>query len=123
MQIQVNTDHNIEGHETLAVWVTSAVESALGRLADHVTRVEVHLSDENSNKKHGKDEIRCLIEARLERHQPVAVTQHDATVQQAVNGAAVKLVRLLENTLGRLHEQQSHRIDPSPSETDPAEEP
>ena len=88
MQIQVNTDHNIHGHEALAADVTSIVTSALGRLSDHITRVEVHLSDENSNKKHGKDEIRCVMEARLESHQPIAVTQHAATVHQAVDGAA-----------------------------------
>ena len=112
MQIQVNTDHNIKGHEALTEDVNSVVTSALGRLGDHITRVEVHLSDENSNKKHGKDEIRCVMEVRLESHQPVAVTQHAATVHQAVGSAAEKLTRLLENTLGRLHDQQSHRTDP-----------
>ena len=112
MQIQVNTDHNIQGHEALAADVTTVVTAALGRLSDHITRVEVHLSDENSNKKHGKDEIRCVMEVRLESHQPIAVTEHAGTVHQAVDSAAEKLTRLLENTLGRLHDQQSHRTDP-----------
>jgi len=112
VQIQVNTDHNIKGHEALTADVNSVVTSALGRLSDHITRVEVHLSDENSDKKHGKGEIRCVMEARLESHQPIAVTQHAATVHQAVDSAAEKLTRLLENTLGRLHDQQSHRTDP-----------
>ena len=71
MQIQVNTDHNIHGHEALAADVTGIVTSALGRLSNHITRIEVHLSDENSNKKHGKDEIRCVMEARLESHRPL----------------------------------------------------
>ena len=112
MQIQVNTDHNIHGHEELATDVTGIVTSALSRLSDHITRVEVHLSDEDSNKKHGKDEIRCVMEVRLESHQPIAITQHAATVHQAVESAAEKLTRLLENTLGRLHDQQNHRTDP-----------
>ena len=50
MQIQINTDHNIKGHEALAAQVRGVVESALSHLSDHITRVEVHLSDESSHK-------------------------------------------------------------------------
>ncbi len=122
MLVQVNTDHNIAGHEALAAHVEEVVRGALGRFSDHITRVEVHLSDENSNKKHGKDEIRCVMEARLERHQPVAVTEHGGNVDLAVDSAAEKLTRMLENTLGRLHDQQIHRTDPSPPEANLAED-
>ena len=45
MQIQVNTDSNIEGREKLTAHVRSVVESALNRFSDRITRVEVHLSD------------------------------------------------------------------------------
>ena len=31
MQIQINTDHHIQGRESLAAWFTSTVESALAR--------------------------------------------------------------------------------------------
>ena len=31
MQIQINTDHNIEGHEALAAQVSGVVENALSR--------------------------------------------------------------------------------------------
>jgi len=50
MQVQINTDHNIEGREALAAYVSGVVEAALSRISDHITRVEVHLSDENSDK-------------------------------------------------------------------------
>ena len=80
MQIQINTDRNIEGREALATQVSGVVESALSRFSDHITRVEVHLSDENSAKKGGHDDIRCMMEARLEGRQPVAVTHQAATV-------------------------------------------
>ena len=46
MQIQVNTDHTIEGHEALADQIRGVVENALSRMSDHITRVEVHLTDE-----------------------------------------------------------------------------
>ena len=65
MQIQVNTDHTIEGHEALAAQIRGVVENALSRMSDHVTRVEVHWNDENSDK-HGQSDKRCIMEARLE---------------------------------------------------------
>ena len=101
MQIQINTDHNIAGHEALGAYVRSIVESALSRHSDHITRVEVHLSDENSATG-SLDCKRCMMEARLEGHQPIAVTDEAATLDDAVNGAAGKLDRLIESTLGRL---------------------
>ena len=113
MKIQVNTDHNIEGPEALSVWVTAVVENALRRSSEHITRVEVHLSDESSHKSSQNDK-RCMIEARLEGRQPIAVIHHAATLDQAVDGAADKLVRLIESTLGRLRAHESHRTDPPP---------
>ena len=109
MQILLNTDRNIEGHEALATRVSEEVESALKRFSDRITRVEVHLSDENSDKKGGNDDMRCVMEARLEGRQPVAVTHHAATVDQAIDGAADKLASSIESTLGRLHDQNGHR--------------
>jgi ribosome-associated translation inhibitor RaiA len=122
MQIQINTDRNIEGHEMLAAQVTGVVESALSRISDRITRVEVHLSDENSDKKGGNDNMRCMMEARLEGRQPIAVTHQAATLDQAVDGAADKLTRLIESTLGRLRDQKSSRTDPPPSGQKPPEE-
>ena len=113
MQIQINTDHNIEGREALSDHVSGIIETALNRVSDHITRVEVHLSDENGDKG-GQNDKRCMMEARLEGRQPVAVTQHSATLEQAVGGAADKLVRLIESTLGRRHDRESRRTHPPP---------
>ncbi len=114
MQIQIKTDHNIKGHEALAAQVSGVVENALSRFSEHITQVEVHLSDENSNKKVGYDAMRCMIEARLEGRQPIAVTHQANTLDQAVDGAADKMTRLIETTLGRQHHQESGRTDPPP---------
>jgi hypothetical protein len=46
------------------------------------------------------------MEARLEGHQPIAVTQEAETMDQAVDGAVGKLKSLLDHTLGRLRERQ-----------------
>ena len=58
MPIQINTDHNIEGRESLANHVRALVATALSRHEERVTRVEVHLSDQNSGKG-GSDDKRC----------------------------------------------------------------
>jgi hypothetical protein len=114
MQIQVNTDRNIHGDETLFAEVNRTVEDALTRFSDHITRVEVHLSDENSNKKaRGSGDMRCLMEARLEGRQPIAVTHRAATSSQAVEGAADKLAHLIEGTLGSLRARRSRSGNPT----------
>ncbi len=122
MQVQINTGHNIEGHEALSARLSDVVKNALVRLRDRITRVEVHLTDEDGDKS-GPNDKRCVMEARLEGRQPVAVTDQAATLDQAVEGAAHKLARLIESTLGRLHDQASRRTDPplpEPNNTDPS---
>jgi ribosome-associated translation inhibitor RaiA len=117
LYIQINTDHNIEGHQALNAQVSGVVESALSRFSDDITRVEVHLSDVNSNKKGGDDDMRCMMEARIKGRQPIAITHQAATVDQVVDGAVDKLVNLIETTLGRQQHQERNRTDPlSPEE-------
>jgi hypothetical protein len=81
------------------------MEGTVGRFADQITRVEVHLSDENSQKG-GDEDKRCLLEARLAGLQPMAVSHQAATLPQAIDGAATKLAKALESTLGRLGSQK-----------------
>ena len=114
MQIQINTDHNIQGYESAAATVRGTVENALARFSTHITRVEVHLADENANKR-GSDDKRCMMEARVEGQPPVAVTHHAATIGQAIDGAAEKLVHRLERTLGRLHSHRGNGAMPDPA--------
>ena len=107
MQIQVNSDHSIEGHQALGAHVRGVVENALSRLSDHITRVEVHLSHESS-----RNDMRCMMEARLEGRQPIAVTHQAATLDQAVDDAADKLAKLIESTLGRLRDRRESQHSP-----------
>ncbi len=102
MLIQINTDSNIEGDDALAQQVEAVVRNALDRFSEQITRVEIHLSDENSDKQSGIEDKRCLLEARLAGLQPIAVSHQAATLEQAVDGAAEKLKRTLDSTLGRL---------------------
>ena len=103
MQIQINTDHNIEGREALATHVTNVLQHALQRLSAHITRVEVHLGDENSDKNSHHDK-RCMLEARMEGRPPVAVTHHADNLHQAIAGATEKLTRKIDDLVSRLYE-------------------
>lgn len=105
MVIQINTDANIHGTEALAKQVSASVEQALERFKEHITRVEVHLSDESRGKS-GPHDQRCMLEARIGGRKPMAVTDHASTLEQAVHGAAEKLARLIETTLGRSHDRR-----------------
>jgi ribosome-associated translation inhibitor RaiA len=120
MKIQLNTDVHIDGTEVLAAQVKATVEQALARFEAHITRVEVHLSDENGGKS-GPHDQRCMLEARLEGRQPVAVTEHAAALEQAVHGAAQKLAHLLDSTLGRLHDHREKTSGLPLSGTEPAQ--
>lgn len=103
MQIQVNTDENVEGGEGLSARVSAEIHTRLSRYSQHITRIEVHLSDEDGGKSSGSDK-RCLIEARLEGRQPEVASEQAATLEGAYSGAAKKLQRALETTLGRLNQ-------------------
>lgn len=104
MQVQVNTNHSIEGHEALEKWGSEEINSGLERFKHDVTRVEVHLSDESSGV--GAGDKRCLMEARLTSHTPLAVTHHAAGLDEAFRGALTKLKHALDSSLGR---QKNHR--------------
>jgi len=105
MQVQINTGSNTEGHEELSRQVKAVVRDVLERFSERSTRVEVHLSDENSAAKSGGGDLRCLLEARLAGLQPTAVSHQAETLEQAVDGAVEKLKRSLESTLGRLDDR------------------
>jgi len=101
MQIQINTDRNIEGSEGFATHFGGVLKESLSRFQDQITRLEVHISDVNGGK-FGVDDKRCVIEARLAGRTPAAVSDQAGTVDQAVDGACDKLIRHLDRTLGRL---------------------
>ena len=118
MKIQLNTDDNIDGSEALAAHVISIIEHSLQNISGHLTRVEVHLSDENGSKT-GPNDHRCMLEARLEGRRPVVVTENADTLERAIHGAADKLGRLIESTLGRLHDHREKTSDLPLAGTEP----
>lgn len=100
MQIQVRSNH-IEGSVGLHEWVSAAVEDRLERFDDLLTRVEVHVGDENAQKAGAADK-RCQIEARPKGHQPLSVTHKAESLELAVDGAAEKMHNALGHLMGKL---------------------
>lgn len=100
MTIQFNTDNNIQGNEELTAPLTSLISAKLNRFSDKISRVEVHLSDENGSKE-GQNDKRCLLEARMEGKKPIAVTNIANNHEQAVEGAIDKLKTSLDTIIGR----------------------
>jgi ribosome-associated translation inhibitor RaiA len=117
MQIHINSDSTIERNAGLDQHVQSVIGSAIARFQDSITRVEVHLSDKNSQKSADGDN-RCMIEARVTGYQPIAVSNHDATLHQAIAGAADKLKRAIDSALGRLQDGKRHAGEKMVAELD-----
>lgn len=101
MKIQLNTDHNIEGNERLQAFLENKISGALSRFENYITRIEVHLSDENAGKS-GPNDKRCLLEVRPEGREPLSVTANADTVESAVNSAIAKIKQVLDTEIGKL---------------------
>lgn len=100
MNIQYNTDKSISGEERQEDFFTSQIAKDLERFESHITRIEVHLKDENGHKE-GLNDIHCNLEARLEGRKPITVSHNGANVKQAVTGATTKIKAALDTVIGR----------------------
>ncbi|WP_434609830.1 HPF/RaiA family ribosome-associated protein [Pseudomonas sp. R1-7] len=101
MQVQVNSNH-IEGSARLQEWVGSTVVDALQRFEDHLSRVEIHVSDENAQKG-GDADKRCQIEARVQGLSSLSVSHKAESLELAVEGAAEKMLHALDHQIGKLN--------------------
>ena len=102
MQVLVNSNRSISVTKELEERIKAAVEAELERFDDHLTRIEVHLNDENSNKS-GPHDKRCQMEARAKGRDPVSATHKAETLELAINGAAQKLSHALDHALNKLN--------------------
>jgi ribosome-associated translation inhibitor RaiA len=122
MQVQVNTDDHIQGGESLARWVNDETISRLSRFRDHITRVEVFLSDLDGSKSGVKDK-RCRLEARVASRQPVSVTADADKMAAAFIDAVEKLTRALDTDLGRVKDRHGRdTIRTTDQSDDPGDE-
>ncbi len=121
MQVQLNSDKNIVGSPGLQDHVQKLLDQELKHLAKEITRIEVHLNDEN-NAKSGSGDKRCMMEARITRMQPISVEHRASTIDLALNGAAEQLSRAVRNALGKNDSAAKRRVSIKHMDQDQAEE-
>lgn len=100
MKIEVST-RGIKSTEAITAHIDKAVTHAVGRFSDRITRVEVHLGDENSHKP-GPHDKRVMIEARPAGMDPIAVETHGDDLYGVITDAAGKLGRAVTKKFEKL---------------------
>ena len=110
MQVQFNSDSSVMGTENVASRIEAKVREKLARFEDRLTRLEIHVHDENAHK-HGHDDKACTIEARPRGGRPIGVTEGASTVDDAARKAATTLAQRLTRLFGK---EARHKHDPRP---------
>ena len=110
MQFQFNSDSSVMGTDNVAVRIEAQMRHTLGRFEDRLTRLEVHVSDENARKGGGDDKC-CTIEARPRGGRAIGVSEHAAKVDDAARKAASTLAQRLDRHFGK---ETRHKHDPRP---------
>lgn len=103
MKIQINFG-DVDGSDALEAHVTEAIETALSRFTDRITRVEVHLRDDKQ-KRRGPDDKRCTMEARPAGDKPLAVDARHRDIYDAATECAAKLQRAVAHRFERQDER------------------
>lgn len=117
MQIQVHSDNRIENSSKMVEWANGAVASKLQRFDEELTRVTVHINDENGVKAGAQDK-RCQIEARARGLAPISVTHKSDSVRLSVEGALDKLHAALTSQLGKLRNKRPASTAPAVADPD-----
>lgn len=100
MHIEINYRDG-QSSASLDAKIEASLASTLGHLADKLTRIEVHLGDENAHKS-GPADKRCLLEARPKGLDPIAVETHGEDLYDTFEEAARKLKRALANRFDKI---------------------
>lgn len=103
MTIQVNSDHNLTIHDEFRTSIHTRLSEGLHRFSSHLTRLEVHFSDENGGKE-GINDKKCVLEARLSGQPVVTVKDHGNTYDQALAGCIAKIKSALGHKMDKLKE-------------------
>jgi hypothetical protein len=101
MLVEVSHDHRIRIDGDFSERLSATLKDTLSRFVDRISRIECHLTDTNASKGGDKDK-RCLLEARLNGLQPIAVSHEAATLPLAIDGAMSKLHHAIDHRLGKL---------------------
>jgi ribosome-associated translation inhibitor RaiA len=107
MVIQFDIAHSINANDAFRAPFIELLNEKLDRFDKNISRLEVHLSDETGYK-NGVNDKRCLLEAHIAGMPHIVVTNHGSSYEQAVDGAAHKLIGSLSSIHGRL--EHEHKV-------------
>lgn len=107
MHIELQTNHHIENNVGLGHHVNDVIRKTLQSYRDHITRVDVHLSDVNS-KRTSKQDKRCVVEFHISGLRPMAVSAKADTVHRVLDRAVKKLRHAVVSAYEK--QQRYHRI-------------
>ena len=102
MLIQINYS-DVDKTDAIERFVEYKISTQLERFADQITRVEVHLHDDNGGKS-GSHDKRCVMEARPAGMAPLAVEYADDDLDKAIGETAGKLGRALKKVFDKRRE-------------------
>ncbi len=108
LQIIVNSDNIIPVDAVMTEQIEEDIEKRLARFENRLTRVVVHLKDENAHKNDGQDDKCCMIEARPEGMATINVSHHAPSISEAVIHSIRKIERRLDDSFGRLSISKKH---------------
>lgn len=100
MLIQVNYG-DVERSDAIDQFVRDKVMKELGHLSDKLTRVEVHLRDDNSASKSSSNDKRCTMEARPAGRKPFVVDHAGDDLYSVISETAGKLSRAVKKNVER----------------------
>lgn len=107
MQVMVNSGKHVDSSMALKTDIRSRVRDKLQRYEEHLTRIEIHLSDENALKS-GPQDKRCKVEARMKGRDPLTVSYDACEMQLAIDGAMNKLTSVLDRNIGKHADKWIH---------------
>ncbi|MEE9404015.1 MAG: HPF/RaiA family ribosome-associated protein [Algisphaera sp.] len=101
MLIQVNAA-DVHSSEALTQAVNDDVHAALKHVEHQITRIEAHLHDDSAHShKHGANDKRCTLEARIAGRQPMTVEESSDDLYKSIHLASQKLGRAVTHTLDK----------------------
>ena len=107
MQFMFNSDNQLPLSSETSQALEALVEARLARIADRLTRVEVHLSDDDGPRT-GGDDKKCLIELRPNGMRAITATDQAATVERAVTAATDKALKAFDRQIGKATTRKGH---------------
>lgn len=107
MEFQFNTSNAITGDDDVRARIEASVRHKLARIADELTRVELHLADLDGARG-GPADKRARLELRPRGRDPIVVSHEAATVDAAAAGAADKAMTAFARDVGKRTSRKGH---------------